>query len=68
MYKKEDITLYIKWAIDQSEFSQKEIAYRLGVSATTVNRWYHGTRIPDAMCLVNLAVILGTIPPRKHAA
>ena len=68
MYKKEDITLYIKWAIDQSEFSQKEIAKMLGVSATTVNRWYHGTRIPDAINFMNLAVVLGTIPPRKHTA
>lgn len=66
MYTKEDVTLYIRWSIDQSEFSQREIANKLGVSATTVNRWYHGTRIPDALCLVNLAVILGTIPPRKH--
>lgn len=68
MYKKEDIAMYIKWAIDQSEFSQREIADKLGVTPATINRWYHGTRIPDAMHFINLAVILGTIPPRKHTA
>lgn len=68
MYTKEDVTMFIKLSIDKSEFSQREIADKLGVSAATVNRWYRGDRIPDALNILNLSVILGIVPPRKHTA
>ena len=43
----------------EKNFSQEEMANRLGVSAPAVNKWENGNTMPDIMLLSPIARLLG---------
>lgn len=70
LYTDDDIQMVIKYWIDsRGDLSHREIAHMAGLSASTFSRIYNGGREAGikATELLNIAIVLGQIPPRKSS-
>ena len=70
LYTDDDVQMVIKhWIDSRGDLSHKEIAHRAGLNASTLSRIYNGERKAGikAVELLNIAVALGQVPPRKSS-
>ena len=69
LYTDDDVQMVIKhWIDTRGDLSHKEIAHQAGLTASTLSRIYRGRKAGiKATDLLNIAVALGQVPPRKSS-
>jgi len=70
LYTDDDVQMVIKYWIDsRGDLSHREIAHMAGLSEHTLCRIYNGERKTGVKAteLLNIAIVLGQIPPRKSS-
>lgn len=68
LYTDDDVQMVIKhWIDTRGDLSHREIAHQAGLSEATFSRIYTGEHKSGvkARDLLNIAVALGQVPPRK---